>query len=502
MEASALRYLDSKAPAEDLELLLWPAGGELIAQTRQNHDVLSKAHSVLIQRIPLPELRRAQRQVIGHDNSAMLIGTGHQTELYHPGVWVKDVLIDVLAGKLGGQAVHIAVDTDGPKHLLLRFPGEAEPITDDPRVNEVPWSGLVLAPTPRHIEHLRRVFLQASVGWNFTSQVPEFLGSMQRQVLRQPTLACALTSSMGELDRSLGLRCRCLLASGLFCSEPYLVFVHHLLGRAEEFLRDYNAALHEFRISQGIKSVGQPMPDLEFSTELCEVPFWLDNLESGTRTRAKLRRANSVWALECEGRDGFVFNPGVEGWAAAQGLKRWLTEHRLRLSPRALTLTMFLRLVLCDQFVHGIGGGRYDQVTDVLVARHFRMEAPRFSITTATLHFPGAAGRRRASVTEVIHQGHHLRHGLLGEEKTEFLRQIQSLPRRSSRRRAVFLDMHERLRAAPGDHPALRAWEEQLRQTMEQAREDRLFFDRELFCAIQPRNRLEAMIDRYQAALR
>ena len=35
---------------------------------------------------------------------------------------MKNALIDAVATKLVGQALHFAVDTDAPKHLALRWP--------------------------------------------------------------------------------------------------------------------------------------------------------------------------------------------------------------------------------------------------------------------------------------------------------------------------------------------------------------------------------------------
>ena len=65
-----------------------------------------------VQNLPLPQLRRRVRQWVGHqDDSRPLVACGHQTELYHPGVWVKNVVIDAAARALDGQAVHVALDT-------------------------------------------------------------------------------------------------------------------------------------------------------------------------------------------------------------------------------------------------------------------------------------------------------------------------------------------------------------------------------------------------------
>src|SRR5437867_3985976 len=126
-------YPDWKAPREDGQILIWPEPGRLVADTLENHRRLGEA-SALVQNAPLSELRTRARGWIGHaDDSQTLIADGHQTELHHPGVWVKRVLSHYAASRLGGSAAHFGIDTDAPKHLILRWLGGAEPITDDPR---------------------------------------------------------------------------------------------------------------------------------------------------------------------------------------------------------------------------------------------------------------------------------------------------------------------------------------------------------------------------------
>ena len=45
-------------------------------------------------------------------------------------------------------------------------------------------------------------------------------------------------------------------------------------------------------------------------------------------------------------------------------------------------------LVLGDLFIHGIGGGNYDRVTDTIVERFFGRAPPHFLVLSATLHLP------------------------------------------------------------------------------------------------------------------
>jgi hypothetical protein len=495
---AAARYARWKAPAEDGQAIIWPDPPDLLRDTRENHRRLSSADSVLIQNVPFSEARRAMRRWLGHDDDQLLLATGHQTELHHPGVWVKNALIDTVAAKLDGRAFHFAVDTDGPKHLLLRWPGGSLPLSDDPNASRAEWSGLLAPPSPAHLAEVEAAFAAASSNWDFRPLVPEFLLSMRPQALSTATLPESLAEALHRLDWGLGLRYDAMIVSPICVSEPYLLFVHHVLARAGEFAGDYNAALERFRTENKIRTPGRPMPNLKSTTESCEVPFWLDSLGDGARSRATVVRSGDRWSLRTpSGAEEFRFDPRADGWAAAGELSLWLRRNSLRLSPRALTLTSVLRLLVADQFVHGIGGGQYDQVLDLLIAGHWGLEPPRFSVTTATLFFPDAVGQPRACVPCLVQDAHRFKHRVLGEQKWKMVERIAALPRRSPERSALFFEMHDQLSAAWAA-PGANHWDQRLREAEERAQAERVLFDRELFYAIQPRERLMALIGQYR----
>jgi hypothetical protein len=174
------------------------------------------------------------------------------------------------------------------------------------------------------------------------------------------------------------------------------------------------------------------------------------------------------------------------------------SQHRL--SPRALTLTIFLRLLVADQFVHGIGGGRYDQVADSIIAGFFEIAPPKFAVTTATMYLPQALGRTRVCLPCVVQEGHKLKHRVLGEHKRDYLDRIESLPRYSKQRAMVFSAMHQERKATLASDPAIARWEDALRDTQRHEIEDQTLFDRELFYALQPRQRLIELIGKYSKA--
>ena len=51
-------------------------------------------------------------------------------------------------------------------------------------------------------------------------------------------------------------------------------------------------------------------------------------------------------------------------------------EAGISLAPKAVTLTLFARVFLADLFLHGVGGARYDEVTDGIMRRMYGIEPP------------------------------------------------------------------------------------------------------------------------------
>src|SRR5262249_37432322 len=153
-----------------------------------------------------------------------------------------------------------------------------------------------------------------------------------------------------ELDWSLGLRYHAMLASPIWASDPFLVFAYDMIANADSVASHYNTALDAYRKSSGMTSRMRPMPDLFAGDGAIEVPFWLDDLHTGRRTRPSVFKSDRGFILELLDGGEFVFDPALDGWEAAVRLGQWLTRSRHRISPRALTLTMFLRLVMVDQF--------------------------------------------------------------------------------------------------------------------------------------------------------
>ena len=73
----------------------------------------------------------------------------------------------------------------------------------------------------------------------------------------------------------------------------------------------------------------------------------------------------------------------------------------LQIRSRALVNTLYCRLFLGDYFLHGIGGGKYDEVTDALARTFYGIEPPAYGVLTATLLLPI---RHFAATVENMHR--------------------------------------------------------------------------------------------------
>jgi hypothetical protein len=506
-----MTYDDWKAPTRDGEPLIWPSAGSLTALATANGQRLGAASSVSIAGVPLPTLRHEARTFFGFTPDDAVIATGHQTELWHPGVWAKNALIDALARQVTGgrgRAMHLAVDTDAPKHLSVRWPYFAMPVTDDARLNTADWSGLVDPPTPAHLGEIEAALATAQQSFGYEPMLDDWIGNARRAALEGISgsdLAKLVATASHQLDWSLGLDYTINTLSPMLNARPWLAFVWHVLSRGRAFAADYNGALADYRTEQGIKSTSRPMPDLVVTDRQVEVPLWVDELGGdGRRHRATIEWRDGMGYLHQPYTDeALELDPELDAEVAVARLVDFLSRHQLRIGPRALTLTMFLRLLVADLFVHGIGGGRYDQITDRLIRAHFAgLQPPAFAVTTATLYLPQAIHRERACVTCVVQEGHHLSHQLLGERKRELVASITAAPRQSRERGELFQTMHRELRAARETDERISAWRDRLAKTKHRALEDDVVFDREVFYALQPRERLAGMIERYRAAAR
>jgi hypothetical protein len=129
------------------------------------------------------------------------------------------------------------------------------------------------------------------------------------------------------------------------------------------------------------------------------------------------------------------------------------------LLPRALLLTLLVRLGMCDLFVHGTGGARYDRAMERWVEDWLGLRPAPIAVATATLRLPlGPSGEPAVAIVDAQRELRRAWHdpepgdALPGPRKSELLAAIDAAGRRSPRRLAAFRQMHEELQRLRDAH--------------------------------------------------
>ena len=192
---------------------------------------------------------------------------------------------------------------------------------------------------------------------------------------------------MRRIERQWGAGNLELPISRLCELDPFLWFVGHVLAQLPRFCEVYNQILAEYREVNHVRSRTHPVPELIEKDGWLEAPFWVWRRGDTVRSRLFARQVGREVLLS-DGREEFVrlpLSPTMDACCAVEVL-RDLPQKGIRLRPRALTTTLFSRLCLADLFVHGIGGAKYDEMTDRILTRFFGVPVPGFLTLTATLH--------------------------------------------------------------------------------------------------------------------
>ncbi len=342
------------------------------------------------------------------DAAGPIVMTGHQPELYHPGVWVKDFLLDLLASEADATAVDLVVDTDRASAVSLRIPRLGPPV-DVQTVTLAPEAegSFCQAPVP---DGIARAAFRAE-GAEALSRLPApalahhfetFCDALDAAAAMADDRADLMTIARRAYESPAGTAYLELPVSQMARTPSFRHFAESIIADAGRFRLAMNEALGAYRERTATRSAAQPFPDLEVDGDLTELPFWL--LRDGRRERVWVHTTGSLHAGDGDAREP-VRVPGdvrsVEG-LLAQG---WV------LAPKALTLTLFARLFASDLFIHGTGGGRYDRVTDAVITAYFGVEPPRYVVASMTLLLPlGAHVATTDEVSALTQALHRLEH--------------------------------------------------------------------------------------------
>lgn len=505
-----LDFSKLKTPANHGDVLLAPAPAAWPPAARDNHRRLRDAKVTLLGST-LAEWRRRTRERIAGDDDRPVIVTGHQPEFIHPGVWAKHVAAMRLAQAVDGTAIHLTVDCDVVKQGDLAVPAVngSELTLQTVRFAEARAAQIyehLPARTPQRIEQCAQS-TRAALGERFDrSLMPVFFRALGEACEARDGVE-QMTAGRAAIEAEFDVRLADCRVSTLGCT-PLAV---DMLLHAQRFATSYNRALAEYRRDQCVRDARRPIPDLAVDDQRCEVALWVVRPDM-PRRRLFVARADDTLRLFADqtfiGEITARKSDSYENLAAA--LER-LDGCRLR--PRALTLTLWARLLLADFFIHGIGGAKYDRISDRIMADYYGVAPPQMACVSATLHLdlprydvdPESIRRLKLGLRDLTANP---RRSLPRTSEVEpwFTRRDEAVqrsielrnlfPRDHAARRAVYLQIREADSALAKLRPDLRSVRQaELNHALRQERDNRIALGREYFFGLYDRQALESLMN-------
>lgn len=499
-----LNFARLQTPPNDGDTLIqpplpqWPALIEANARLRAGYGFRLAGMSAA------EAMARAGEQLPGGDGPR--IACGHQPAFVHAGVWAKHAVVRHIQNILQIPAFDLVVDNDAPPSgaLVVPFVDDGYVATRELNVVDGPdgsaYEGRPAIRADRLAALRDELAGLGGLDWEQTL-LPEYLAGLAERIGAADFVEQHV-HARARLDATLGVDLPELRVSRVFGGP----FVADLLLNAERFAADYNAALAEYRRNEGVRSPDRPLPDLARVNGRIETALWIYK-PLDRRRRLYVQPGPDRLTLLADGMPvGEVGRRELErdADAALAALRPWVVR------PRALTLTLWARLLACDLFVHGIGGAKYDRITDAIIRRYYGVEPPGYACATATLRLP--LPRYGASAEDVRRAAHALRDVRFNPQRycrgcrQDLLAGREEAIRRSAELRAARagrLERREAFLAIRRANAALLEGDPEMRRRVERDAErirrelasDQAAASREYFYVMHSRGRLERLAE-------
>jgi len=474
-----------KVPQKNKQIFLSPSGDKIGSLLEENKKIFSE-YSFTILNQPFREVRgNCRKEVIQRalkfskkydpdieekicSAPQCIIQTGHQPVFFHPGIWIKNIFLNqFLKSPLPDKSLglNIILDNDICKDLNLSLPALSS--NGNLIVEEISFLPSTLTPN-LPFEQYPCPSLEFIA--KFTQDVIRRLKPLELEnkdilnnfknfarCLENSSRFCSQNYKRANLGEFLGLARRLyeqeiepayleIPFSQICDSDEFLSFFLEIIKNIKSFSEIYNKKLDEYRKLFKIRNRAHPSPNLMIKENLTEIPFWIWK-EGDERTK--------IFILKEEERNylyndsyGKIFLIEKDGLKSLFSLKTILKQRGLKIRPKALLLTLFNRLFISDLFIHGLGGAKYDLVTDEIIREFFKVEPPHFLVVSCTLYLnfkssPGTSDSKILTLKKKIRdlgfnperyvnelsltKKEKIQIGELAEKKTELIKKIRGV---------------------------------------------------------------------------
>ena len=381
-------------------------------------DLVKATPDGVIDNKSLVHWRKQTRSELGLTTDRPIIGTGHQTMLWHPGILVKFLLVDAIASANNLATANLVVDQHvgafGEFEVPILIKDGSLSVTSialETHREDVPMVRRKAFKPLAHLKNLRYALPEVALG------VDQIINAVSQHA-DKANAALQMAGVLTDLMQPWAKPMPHVTASDLMgttLARTVLVAISNDAKRCIEIYNQAVLAVPEAGVSQ-----------LAISQDKIELPLWRFD-EDDLRKRAYL-----------------------------SDLQEWLSsdDPPFGLLPRALFMTALVRLGMCDLFVHGTGGAIYDRAMQLWIKNWLALDVAPIAVATATLRLPlGNPPDKRIDVAlsqldvrKLWHDPQLQRsNGSISSAKRDLINKIEAAPRKSPERQELFNKLQQYL---------------------------------------------------------
>jgi len=439
-----MERLSFKVPQKNKQIFLSPSGDKISSLLEENKKIFSQ-YSFKILNQPFMEVRENSRKGVVKEalkfskkidpdigekiNPAYqyIIQSGHQPVFFHPGIWIKNIFLnELLKSPLLDKPLGLNIILDNDICRGLNFSLPALSSGGNLKLEEVNFLSPAFTPNLPFEEYpcpslklvtkfTRDIICKLKL---LESENRDILNNFKNfsRCLENSSRFCNRNFKKANLGEFVSLARRFyekeiepayleIPFSKICDSDGFLSFFLEIIKNIKSFSEIYNIKLDEYRKLFKIRNQAHPSPNLIIKKNLIEAPFWIWK-EGDQRRKVFILREEEGNYLYNDSY-GKTFHIEKDSLKSLSSLKTFLKEKKLKIRPKALLLTLYNRLFISDLFVHGLGGAKYDLVTDEIIREFFKVEPPHFLVASCTLHLnfkssPEASDFKISALTKKI----------------------------------------------------------------------------------------------------
>lgn len=359
-------------PKKNKEFILIPPIDELKNVIESNLKLLN---NIKIDKIPFQELRTQLHKSV---NGKIIVATGHQPVIYHPGIIFKDMVVNVLMERYCFDGLNLVVDSNTVgENQYISIPALKKGRLSCEKIqlfHSKPDLAFEEIPIPDKKSFSQRLtYIKTLLPKENTAGLNNYISAVNKAFSSSTNLAQFNAFSKRAFEEELGFKHKEVFLSSICQTKAFLYFFSLILSYFRQFAIIYNSILEKYTIHTKL---------LKISDDIVELPFWI--YKDKEKRQTIFIKFNRGKTYICKGNSEILDIDTSNIDSLVEIIDNLKDFYKIR--PKALMLTLFIRLFLCELWIHGVGGAKYEELNDRLAYDFLSITLPKYAVASATLY--------------------------------------------------------------------------------------------------------------------